>query len=152
MTTRLLHRCDQSDLIQDLSRVPWQVLETFDDLDDVVEAWSGLFLEVLNQPAPVRKVRVQAKSLPWIDDELRMLMRQRNWLHKKAIKSGDDDLLDNYRAVRNISTVFASAPRSMPLSYESTLMSYSPEALKQQWSRCALVALKLVTRNQWRKC
>ena len=52
VTTRLLYRCDQSDLIQDLSRVPWQVLETFDDLDDVVEAWSGLFLEVLNQHAP----------------------------------------------------------------------------------------------------
>ena len=101
VTTRLLHRCDQSDLIQDLSRVPWQVLETFDDLDDVVEAWSRLFLEVLNQHAPVREVRVRAKSLPWIDDELRVLMRQRNWLHKKAIKSGDNDLWDIYRAARN---------------------------------------------------
>ena len=49
----------------------------------------------------VRKVRVRAKSLPWIDDELRVLMRQRNWLHKKAIKSGDDDLWDIYRAARN---------------------------------------------------
>ena len=58
VTTRLLHRCGQSDLIQDLSRVPLQVLETFDDLDDVVEAWSGLYLEVLNHHAPVRKVRV----------------------------------------------------------------------------------------------
>ena len=101
VTTRHLHKCDPSDIIQDLSRAPWQVLETFDDLDDVVEAWNVLFLEILDQHAPARKVRVRAKSLPWIDDELRVLMRQRDWLHKKAIKSGDDDLWDIYRAARN---------------------------------------------------
>ena len=36
VTTCHLHKCNQSDIIQDLSRAPWQVLETFDDLDDVV--------------------------------------------------------------------------------------------------------------------
>ena len=90
VTTCHLHKCDQSDIIQDLSRAPWQVFETFDN--DVVAAWNVLFLEILNKHAPVRKVRVRAKSLPWIDDELRVLLRQRDWLHRKAIKSGDDDL------------------------------------------------------------
>ena len=55
----------------------------------------------VDRHAPARKVRVRAKSLPWIDDELRVLMKQRDWLHKKAIKSGDDDLWDIYRAARN---------------------------------------------------
>ena len=130
VTTRHLHKCDPSDIIPDLSKAPWQVLETFDDLDDVVEAWNVLFLEILNRHAPAQKIRVRAKSLPWVDDELRVLMRQRDWLHKKAIESGDNDLWDIYRAARNHVNVELKRSKA---EYFHGLCSNSKKHASQLW-------------------
>ena len=69
-------------------------------------------------------------ELPWIDDELRVLMRQRDWLHKKAIKSGDDDLWDIYRAARN--NVNAELKRSKA-EYFHGLCSNSKKHASQLW-------------------
>ena len=43
----------------------------------------------------------QIKSLPWIDDDLRNLMKYRNLLHKKAIKESSQTDWDMYKMARN---------------------------------------------------
>ena len=63
--------------------------------------WASLYLKVLDHHAPKRRFRVRAKSLPWIDDDLRNIMRFREWLHRRAIR---ENLLidwDIYRSARN---------------------------------------------------
>ena len=101
LQTRPLHRCDTEALTQDLESAPWHVAELFDEIDDQVNFWENLYLSILDNYAPKKSIRVRAKSLPWIDGELRKLMRHRDWLHKKAIKDDSPTVWDMYRTVRN---------------------------------------------------
>ena len=57
-----------------MKTTPWHVAEVFDDIDDQVNFWESLYLNVLDHHAPKRNYRIRAKSLPWIDDETRELM------------------------------------------------------------------------------
>ena len=34
--------------------VPWEIIENFDTIDDVVLAWTSLFTEVLDKHAPIK--------------------------------------------------------------------------------------------------
>ena len=51
---------------EDLTAAPWCVMDVFDDPDDKTEVFNLLFLDILDQHAPVRMVRVKKKPLPWI--------------------------------------------------------------------------------------
>ena len=82
VSSRLLHKCDTEALKGDLSNIPWQVAEGFDEIKGQVSFWE----EVLDGQAPKHRFWVRVKSPPWIDDDLRNLMRHRDWLHRNVIK------------------------------------------------------------------
>lgn len=52
----------------------------------------SLFLKIVNTNIPLRKVRVRSNTLPWIDSDVRVVMRVRNYLctKAKASKKGAD--------------------------------------------------------------
>lgn len=50
----------------DLSRVPWSVLDVFDDPDDKADAFTLLFVDVLDDHAPSKTTRVKKNPSPWI--------------------------------------------------------------------------------------
>ena len=64
VTVRSLRKCDRDELLKDLHETPWWMVEAFDNPDEALQCWKGLFLEVLNRHAPIKNVRVRAKSLP----------------------------------------------------------------------------------------
>jgi hypothetical protein len=94
-------KCDAAKLAVELMGVPWSVLETFEDVDDRWECWKKLFLEVLNSHIPLRKLRVRRKSLPWVDEHIRELMKKRTHLQKLAKKTKQEEDWDLYRQMRN---------------------------------------------------
>ena len=94
--------------------IPRQVVEVFDDIGNQINFWEMLYLNVLEQHAPKRKFQIHAKSLPWIDDETRELMRHRDWWHKKAIKENSIISWDMYKKARNKTT---SALRKAKTNY-----------------------------------
>ena len=50
--------------------------------------WNTLFLDVLNKHAPVSNIKIEGKNLLYITAEVRQVARQRNYLRKKANKTG----------------------------------------------------------------
>ena len=46
----------------DLSSVPWSVIDVFNDPDDKVEAFNILFIDMLDYYAPVKTVRVKKSN------------------------------------------------------------------------------------------
>ena len=84
---RCYGKCDPEAFVSDLIAAPWQVMDTFDDVNDRWHYWKTLFLEVVNKHIPLRKVRNKATTLPWIDREIRLLMRTRNYFWNKAKSS-----------------------------------------------------------------
>ena len=54
--------------------------------------WKSFFLDVLNKHAPSVKIRVKGNNLPCVATEVRRLIRQRDFLRKKANKTGSNYL------------------------------------------------------------
>ena len=44
--------------IKDLAEVPLEIIAAFDKVDDMVQTWNDLFLEIVNKHAPIKTNRV----------------------------------------------------------------------------------------------
>lgn len=101
-TVRCFKKCDTDELTLDLMNAPWQVMDTFDTVDDMWDYWKTLFFQVLDKHAPLKKVRLRKRGQDdeWIDSELRGLMRTRNYYRNKHRKTHAKDDWDKYKALR----------------------------------------------------
>ena len=59
-------------------------VETLDDVDDKLHAFSILFNSVLDQRAPVKTIKVSGRPNPCVTDDIREFMKTRNKWHKEA--------------------------------------------------------------------
>ena len=60
---------------RDLENVSWQILETFDDIDDRWYHWKQLFISILDEHVPLKMVRCRRKQVSWISEEMREMMK-----------------------------------------------------------------------------
>ena len=90
------NKCDWEALQEDMMNVPWEKIEKCEDIDQAWNCWKSMFLEVLNKHAPV-KIRPRKNQLPWIDDDIRKLMRERYRMLRKYLKTRDHDLWNAYK-------------------------------------------------------
>lgn len=75
----LFQEFDEGSFCSDLSLVPFSTAYVFDDPKDVYWAWEKLFVEVLDDHAPVKSFRRRHRDqFQFINPELREVMRERN--------------------------------------------------------------------------
>ena len=98
------NKCDWEVLQEDMMAAPWQKVEKCDNIDKAWNSWKLIFLEVLNKPAPVKTFRPRKKST-WIDEDIRELMRKRDWVLHKYHKTKDCELLNVFKRMRNLVTM-----------------------------------------------
>ena len=98
---RCFGKCDTDSLLNDLDVAPWSVMESFDDVDDQWNYWKKLFITIVDQHIPLKKIRVRSQSLPWIDGDIRKLMRSRNYFCRKARRRHLPGDWEKYRFLRN---------------------------------------------------
>ena len=84
-----------------LSSQPWNLIQSFSDVNDMWNYWKSLFLAVLNNHAPFKLLRRRRNSLPWISPDIPAEMEARDRIHQKAIKSGDSSDWSLYKNRRN---------------------------------------------------
>lgn len=101
---RAYNKCCIEALRRDLDRVPWHILDIFDDIEDSWCGWKLLFDLVLDEHAPIKKSRKKRQHVPWITEEVRELFKIRDHLGKKARKTKDEEVWIEYRMVRNYVT------------------------------------------------
>lgn len=71
ITYRSFKNFDENKFISELQSVPWDVVQVFDHPDDILEAWTDLFLEVVDRNVPIRQHRVKHKNQPrWLTSEI----------------------------------------------------------------------------------
>ena len=62
---------NQAAFLEDLSFVPWNICESFDDPNDALSCWVKLFLEVVEKHAPLKQRRVKKSKQPeWLTEEM----------------------------------------------------------------------------------
>ena len=68
--TQSFKKCNVDTLRSDLENAAWQLIETFDSVDDEWECWKSLFFDIVGKHAPLVKIRAKRAGYRWIDSEL----------------------------------------------------------------------------------
>ncbi len=83
------------------------------DPDLALSVFDRLLLPVVNKHAPVRKLTVRNTMSPWLDQELKAHMMERNRAKTEAIKSGGEQEWSMYRKLRNFVTMLNKIKKKM---------------------------------------
>ena len=79
ITYRSFKNFNELNFLNDLNAVPWEIIENFDDIDDIVSSWMLLFTEILDKHAPIKTQRIKRKYQPeWLTPEILDLIKERN--------------------------------------------------------------------------
>ena len=70
VTTRTYKNYDCNGFIDDLANVPFHIVDLFDDPDDQVNAFNCLFLQILDEHAPIKRIRINSRPNPFITQEI----------------------------------------------------------------------------------
>ena len=57
--------------MNDLSHIPYQVMDIFDDVNDTLWIWNQLTMQVVNEHAPIKTKTVTCQRVPYMNGELR---------------------------------------------------------------------------------
>lgn len=61
---RNLKSLDNQKFVKDLSEAPWDTAFVFDETDDIVDSWYGIFNSILDKHTPVMSKRVKRARQP----------------------------------------------------------------------------------------
>ena len=110
------------------------------DEENLHTSWENFkhaFLEISNEHAPFRSFKIKGNSKPWVTGEIVDLMKNRDYLHKLAIRHNCKVTFDRYRAARNLVTSkIKCAKRSY---FENDLLSSTCNQSKSIWESVKLV-------------
>ena len=93
---------DESDFRNTLASMPWEIVESFDNVSEAWEIWQNMFNEACDIHAPYRIFRCSNKRMaPWVTREILELGRRRDLLRAKAQKSGNPEHWNASKKARN---------------------------------------------------
>ena len=86
---------------RDMETAPFHIASLFDDPDDVLWAWQSLFVNICDEHAPWKEVKIRSRSAQWITNEIRHKINKRYKLFKAAATKKCPELWQNYKQARN---------------------------------------------------
>ena len=89
VTTRSYKDFVPESFLVDLNCAPWSVIDCFEDVDDKLNAFNLLFNPLLDDHAPIKKIKLRSRPNPCVTDEIRSLIRTKDYWRKIARKSND---------------------------------------------------------------
>jgi hypothetical protein len=92
---------DRNAFLKDLKSIPWNLVNNCEDVDASVLTWNKLFLDVADTHAPVKKRRINGIHCPWMTSQIKQAMQDRDFHHRKAIRTGSSYHWQRYRKLRN---------------------------------------------------
>ena len=84
-----------------MADIPCSTVESFDDINDAASAWNSLFVDVANRHAPIKRLKTKGALKPWITNDLKELMAERDYAFKIAKRLGGQQQWDNYCKLKN---------------------------------------------------
>ena len=99
--TRRFQQYDASKFLQNLERLPWMENSLIGDVSERVDHFNQNFLCLLNKYAPVKKVNMKHRQCPFVDEQLKQHMSERDQLLKIAKETNSPQDWQTYRAKHN---------------------------------------------------
>ena len=91
---------DAGAFARDIAEAPWSVVESFDDVDEKLDAFHLLFDPILDQHAPIRRVKLRTRPNPFVTDEIKSLMKTRDNWRKQASRTNHPDAWASFRNLK----------------------------------------------------
>ena len=79
---RSLKNFSPENFVHDMEIVPFHIIDLFDELDDKVYASELLFVGVFNEHAPIKRTMIRGNQVPYMMEQWRRVIRDRNKLWK----------------------------------------------------------------------
>ena len=98
--TRQFKNYNAGDFKHDLA-MNMQTISLTNDPDELWNEWKRIFLTVADKHAPPITRRVRSEYAPWITKEIKNMIHHRDFLKRKAAKTGSQQLHDAFTKVRN---------------------------------------------------
>ena len=73
--------------LADLVHVNFDLIDEEQDINVAVSKWNELFTNVADFHAPIKKLRTKGIQTPWLTTDLSNAMQDRDYHHRKAVKS-----------------------------------------------------------------
>ena len=98
---RNMKNFDEKKFTEELLKQHWECVFFAEDPNAMCEIWKKLFLEVLDQHAPLQHKKIRSNKVPWITSDIKKLMNTRDNFKRKAIlKNNENDWL-NFKTTIN---------------------------------------------------
>ena len=78
-----------------------QTISLANDPNEMWNEWKRIFLTVTDKHAPSITRRVRSEYAPWITDEIKNMIHRRDFLKRKAVKTGSQQFHDAFTKVGN---------------------------------------------------
>ena len=99
---RKFKKFDNDSFLKELSMVNFnEIKNVTSDPNQMWLLWKNLVLNTLHMHAPISEIRIRGNNLPYITAEMRKLIRTRDYLKKKANKTGSKYLHQAFQQIRN---------------------------------------------------
>ncbi|XP_062573471.1 uncharacterized protein LOC134235355, partial [Saccostrea cucullata] len=98
---RDMKHADEYAFLSDLASTDWNIIRNLENVNDMWALFKDTFFKVIDKHFPMRERRIRADSEKWINDNILSEMRQRDFLHRRALKSKSDADWKAYKAARN---------------------------------------------------
>ena len=131
ITSRQLKNFDKTAFLSDLSEVDWEgLVSQAQDIDEAVNSWTKMFSLILEKHAPTLHRRVSDKSTPWLNSSYFKLVKTRDNLKIRAVRSNSKLLMQSYRQIRNKAN---NLNRQLKREYFSEKITQFQGELKKTW-------------------
>jgi exonuclease III len=103
VTKRDFRNFDEKSFLRDMEIAPWGNILAVDDndIDNKVTIFENIHREIIDKHAPYRTFRVTRPASPWLNDEIKNLMDNRDKYKNKFNKDKKSETEDIYKFLRN---------------------------------------------------
>jgi len=99
---RNINDLDQiNNLQQSIFETPFEKIENLTDCNDQVSLFNKLFMETINLNIPEKIITIKTNKPKWLSNDIRNLQKERDFLHRRFIKSKSSMALLSYKTIRN---------------------------------------------------
>lgn len=123
---------DEALLIQDMCNVDWNTIRNMSDINEMWSTFKDQFNNIIDKHIPYKERRINVNSEKWINDDIITAMRQRDYLHSKALKSNSELDWSLFKRSRNI---VVSKVREAKRTFVDEAIEQSSMKPKDMWDR-----------------
>uniref|UniRef100_A0A1B6LXE9 Endonuclease/exonuclease/phosphatase domain-containing protein n=1 Tax=Graphocephala atropunctata TaxID=36148 RepID=A0A1B6LXE9_9HEMI len=136
---RDFRRLNEDTFLKDVVQAPWHSIETQPTVNEMVDTLNSLILSLFDKHASIVEKRVNKRHrVPWLTQDVFILMAQRDSVYRKARKTGDVVAMDQYRRLRNR---VKQSLRNARLRYVNTLFTNRKQPSNVLWRNIKKVGI-----------